>query len=300
MLGLINEFEEYAAELDMKLVGAETTQVLSEEELINLLPDFDGWIIGDDPATRRVLEAGKYGQLRAAVKWGIGIDNVDFEACHELDIPITNTPKQFGEEVADLAIAYLLALARHTYQIHDGVKHGGWPKPRGTSLRGKVVGIVGLGDIGYSIAYRLERFGVQLIGYDPFIDSNLGIETMERVDWPQDIENIDFLIFACALTDSNKQMLDSRVLNKTKRGIRIINVSRGPLIDETALIDAILGNKVIGAALDVFEVEPLPLSSALRDFDNVIFGSHNGSNTEEAVRRASNEALKLLGEFLND
>ena len=126
-----------ASELGLELVPAVVTQTLSETELIELLPQFDGWIIGDDPATQQVFEAGLRGSLKAAVKWGIGVDNVDFRACEALGIPITNTPGMFGGEVADVAVGYVIALARHTVEIDRSVREGSWPKPRGLSLAGR-------------------------------------------------------------------------------------------------------------------------------------------------------------------
>jgi D-3-phosphoglycerate dehydrogenase len=102
-------------------------QTLSVEELKELVPQHDGWIIGDDPATREVFMAGKAGKLKAAVKWGIGVDNVDFDACKDLGIPIVNTPNMFGGEVADIAVGYVIALARETFQIDDGIRQGSGP-----------------------------------------------------------------------------------------------------------------------------------------------------------------------------
>ena len=133
MLGMLGDFVASAQELGLELVPAEVTQTLSESELIELLPNFDGWIIGDDPATQKVFEAGQRGLLKAAVKWGIGVDNVDFKACEALGIPIINTPGMFGGEVADVAVGYVIALARHTFEIDRGVRESNWPKPRGLS-----------------------------------------------------------------------------------------------------------------------------------------------------------------------
>ena len=157
MLGMFEAFEPLARKLGLELVPAEVTQVLSEVELIELLPDFDGWIIGDDPATQRVFEAGHRGSLKAAVKWGIGVDNVDFKACKILGIPITNTPGMFGAEVADVAVGYVIALARHTVEIDRGVRDGAWPKPRGISLANRTVAVVGYGDIGRNTAGGCSR-----------------------------------------------------------------------------------------------------------------------------------------------
>lgn len=155
MLGMINEFIPYAAQQGFELVPAKVTQTLTQDELVGLLPQFDGWIIGDDPATRRVFEAGQAGRLKAAVKWGIGVDNVDFAACKDLGIPIINTPQMFGGEVADVALGYVIGLARQLFSIDRGVREGGWPKPPGISLAGKTVGLIGLGDIGRALAKRL-------------------------------------------------------------------------------------------------------------------------------------------------
>ena len=137
MLGMLEEFLAHGEDRGLRLVAAETTQVLSTDELSSLLPAYDGWIIGDDPATRDVFTAGREGRLRAAVKWGIGVDNVDFAACEDLGIPITNTPNMFGGEVADIATGYLVGLARETFMIDREIRSGGWPKPPGMSISGK-------------------------------------------------------------------------------------------------------------------------------------------------------------------
>ena len=155
MLGMIDSFSPTFDKHGVAVTAPNVVQTLSIEELIQLLPQHDGWIIGDDPATREVFAAGKAGQLKAAVKWGIGVDNVDFAACKDLGIPITNTPNMFGAEVADIAMGYVIALARETFQIDDGIRQGHWPKPRGISLAGKTVALVGFGDIGKSTARRL-------------------------------------------------------------------------------------------------------------------------------------------------
>ncbi len=299
MLGLFDEFVEPARQLGLDIIPAKTTQVLSEEELIALLPEYDGWIIGDDPATKSVFAAAKDGRLTAAVKWGIGVDNVDFAACKELDIPITNTPNMFGGEVADVAIGFMLGLARQTFYIDREIRNNvGWPKPAGMSVSGKKVGIVGFGDIGFNTAKRLMGFDVEVIAFDPVIEGNRGLDYVSRKSWPEGLEELDFLIFTCALTKDNKHMLNRQTIQMLKPGCRIINVARGPLIDEVALIEALQNGHIAAAALDVFEVEPLPKKSPLREMPQCIFGSHNGSNTVEGVKRASFSALEKLAGFL--
>lgn len=298
MLGQFHKFIEPAKKFGLELVPAQTTQVLSEEELIELLPGFDGWIIGDDPASKQVFEAGVAGKLKAAVKWGIGVDNVNFEACKELGIPITNTPNMFGGEVADVGIALMLGLARQTYFIDRGVREGGWPKPAGMSISGKHIGVVGFGDIGRNLIKRLSGFDVTVTAYDPGIEGNQGFDFVKRATFPVGLNECDFLIFTCALNQHNYHMLNEKALSQMKAGSRVVNVARGPLIDEAALIDALTTGHIAAAALDVFEEEPLPMASPLRAMPQCIFGSHNGSNTVEGVERATMKALEELAGFL--
>jgi D-3-phosphoglycerate dehydrogenase len=298
MLGQLDRFEGYAVERGLNLHRAATTHILSESELQALLPGYDGWIIGDDPATRAVLETARAGRLRAAVKWGIGVDNVDFDACKALSIPVINTPQMFGTEVADVATAYVIALARQLFVIDRGVRAGGWPKPAGISLMGRRAGVVGLGDIGRNTCARLIAHGLAVTAYDPGVEGDAGIPGLGRAAWPEGIEDLDFLVFTCALNRHNFHMLDAAVLDRARDGLRIVNVARGPLFDEPALIAALASGKVHSAALDVFEIEPLSADSPLRGFERCIFGTHNSSNSVDAVIRASHQAIDRMAGFL--
>lgn len=298
MLGMFPEFVEPAREAGFELVPAKVTQTLSEDELVALLPQYDGWIIGDDPATRRVFEAGKAGRLKAAVKWGIGVDNVDFAACKDLGIPIINTPQMFGAEVADVALAYVVGLARQLFAIDRGVREGGWPKPAGLSLAGKRVALLGFGDIGRALARRLLACDMEVVVYDPGVVGDGGLPSVQRATWPERVGEADFIVFTCSLNERNRHMLNADVLTRCKRGVFVVNVARGPLIDEPALVQALQAGHVQAAALEVFETEPLPADSPLRAMPQCAFGSHNGSNTQDAVRRASHEAMNRLFGFL--
>lgn len=297
MLGMKEQFVPIIESEGHEVFCPDVTQTLSEEELIEILPEYDGWIIGDDPATDRVIRAGAAGNLKAAVKWGIGIDNVNFDTFNELGLPITNTPNMFGAEVADVGIGYLIALARETFFIDRKIRQGEWPKNSGISISSKVLGLIGYGDIGRSVAHRATALGMDIIVYDPGveeIDSQHGIKS----DWPKNIEKCDFLLFTCALNKHNHHMLNDHVFNMCKPGVRIINVARGPLINEADLITNLKSEKVHSAALDVFEVEPLPMSSELREHELCIFGSHNSSNTKDAVMKTNKIAISKLFEFL--
>lgn len=299
MLHMMDELTHYFEKKGVDVYCPDVVQTLSENELCDLVPAYDGWIIGDDPATRRVFEAGAEGRLKAAVKWGIGVDNVDFKACEELGIPIANTPMMFGREVADVAMCYMTMLARDIGVINDGVRAGNWPKPRGMSLAEKVVGLVGFGDIGKNVAKRLLAADTKVVAYDPYYEKVAGLEAVTAADWPNKIEQCDFLVFTCALTKRNRHMLGSKEFERVKKGVCIVNVARGPLIDESALCEAMKSQRVRAVALDVFEVEPLSVESPLRDYPTNVFGSHNSSNTSDAVRRASKKSIEKLFEYLD-
>ncbi len=279
---------------DVDVHCPDVVQTLSEDELIQLVPKFDGWIIGDDPATAAVFEAGKAGTLKAAVKWGIGVDNIDLKAAKSLGIPISNTPMMFGGEVADIAMSYVIALARETFAIHAGVTVGEWPKPRGISLAGRTMGLVGFGDIGRNVARRAQAADMRVIAYDPHYEPVDGLGRVESCVWPERLGECDFLVFTCALNSGNFHMLNNDVLEQAKPNIRIVNVARGGLIDEGALIGGLESGKIHSVALDVFEVEPLAEDSPLRAYPRNVFGSHNGSNTSDAVTRASERAVSIL------
>lgn len=298
MLRSIAHFENKLKSLGYDYYIPDVAQIIPEQELIELAPNFDGWIIGDDPATRKVFEAGKKGFLKAAVKWGVGTDNVDFDACADLDIPITNTPGMFGEEVADLAMCYVTSLARQTQLIHQGILNNDWPKPIGISLRGKKCGVVGFGDIGKNAAKRLIASSMQVIAYDPYFESVDSLPSVRHEIWPNSLNELDFLVFTCSLNYKTYHLFNRNALDICKRGLRIVNIARGPLIDENILIEGLTSRKIHSAALDVFEVEPLPVNSELRNFKQCIFGSHNGSNTIDAVIRTSNLAIDYLHKFL--
>lgn len=292
-------FEEQFVARGWEAICPEVLQVLSVPELCELVPTCDGWIIGDDPATREVFEAGKNGRLRAAVKWGVGVDNVDFDACHEFGIDIENTPGMFGAEVADLALGYLIGLARHSYRIDREVRAGKWPKHPGVSLQGKTAGVVGLGDIGAQFTRRARALGLNVIGWDPAIDIS-DHEGARVMRWPAGLEECDFLVFTCSLSKTNYHMLNRETLELCRRGLRVINVARGPLINETDLVNALRSGHVLSAGLDVFETEPLSMDSPLREFEQVIFGTHNGSNTLEAVESTNARAIELLQGFFEN
>jgi len=293
----MKKFESIISDAGIKPIWLQSDQAASEDEIISVISDVDAWILGDDLCTAKILECGSNGNLKAVVKWGIGTDNIDFEAIEKFGLKFSNTPNMFGNEVADLAICYLVALARKIIPIHLGVKSGAWTKLTGKSLEGKKLGIVGFGDIGRQIASRATIMGLDVIVYEVAEFDYPDNEKYEVRIWPENIEDLDFLILSCSLNATNLRMINSNTLSKMKRDLNLINISRGGLIDTKALTFSLQEGRIEGAALDVFEKEPIESNDPILKLENVIFGSHNASNTVEAVTRTSLQTIAIVKKF---
>ena len=296
----VNNMKEFESQIRLEkieVIWLQNEQFASESEILRFISDVDAWILGDDLCTAKILEQGSRGRLKALVKWGIGTDNIDFEAVDRYRIKFSNTPNMFGNEVADLAICYLIALARKIIPIHLSVKSGLWTKITGQSLYGKKLGIVGFGDIGRQIGIRAAAMGMDISVYE-VENFNFSIRNDYSIKiWPENIDELDFLILSCSLTPSNFRMINSESLSQMKSELNLINVSRGGLVDTNALVQSLRQGSIQGAALDVFEVEPIEADHPLLKLENVILGSHNASNTIEAVRRTSLQTLEIVKKF---
>ena len=266
----------------------------SEDELVAIIDRYDGAIAGDDPYTARVFEHAT--RLRIVSKWGVGVDNIDLEAAEARGIRVSNTPGAFGDEVADVIVGYLVLLARQLHRTDARAKAGEWPKICGFSLAGKTLGVIGLGAIGRGVVRRALAMDMRVLGQDvePAAEQRSALLGTEIVTIPGLLRQADVVSLSCPLTPASRHLLDADALGTMKPGSYLINASRGGLVDEPALIEALASGHLAGAALDVFEVEPLPAGSPLRDFENVILGAHNASNTEEASQRVNELALENL------
>lgn len=291
----ISQFRGWLADHDIMAELPTIVQHLTEDELAPLIGRFDAIIAGDDQVSRKVIEAGT--RLKVICKWGIGIDAIDLAAAAERGLPVYNTPGMFGEEVADMALGYVILLARPMHKIDRGVRAGGWTKLRGTTLSGKRIGVIGLGSIGQAVVRRAVGFGLVPYGSDPHaipdadFDARTGLTRLPLADM---LPLVDYLVVACNLTPDSHHLLDEAAFARLKQGAHVINVSRGSIIDEKALVAALRSGHVASAGLDVFEEEPLTTDNPLLDFDNVILGAHNGSNTHEGVDRVNVASLRNL------
>lgn len=290
----IDHYQDFFAKHDVEIELPNVTQQLKESEMLEIIDRFDGAIVGDDEITAKVLEKGR--KLKTVVKWGVGLDAVDLKAAQRLGIHISNTPNAFGNEVADVVMGYIILLARQLHKIDQYVRKGKWTQIRGISLTSKTLGVIGLGNIGKAVVKRAKVCGMSVIGHDVFpVSNSFSRESgLCFVDFDELLRVSDFIALCCNLTSSNYHMLSHREFDIMKRGVYIINVSRGALIEEAALVKALENDKVAGAALDVFEQEPLPADSPLRLFDKCIFGAHNSSNTQEAIMRVNELAIQNL------
>lgn len=269
-------------------------QQLSEDEMLELVPGVAGIIAGDDVISRAVLERAD--ALRVVSKWGVGIDNIDLAAATEAGVRVTNTPGAFGDEVADVVIGYLVLIARGLHLVDRGVRAGEWPKPEGVSLAGRTIGIIGLGDIGREVARRCLAMRMRALGVDPSQSAAIAAaaEGVEVVAMRALLNRADVVSLHCPLNTATHHLLDAHAFASMPRGAWLINTARGGVVDEPALVNALAEGQIGAAALDVFADEPLPEWSQLRSFENVILGSHNSSNTAEAVHRTSVQAIDNL------
>ena len=265
-------------------------QQLEEGDLLPVIDRYDGILAGDDHLTRRVLESAS--RLKVISKWGIGVDGIDREAAEQLGIKILNTPGVFGEELADYAMGYIHMLARRQHEVNARVKAGEWHQVRGVSLAGKTLGIVGLGSSGKALAKRGVAASMRVIGYD-IVDVQ-AFSGCQVVSFEDLLAQSDIISMNIPATPETAHIINATSISKMKPGVWLINISRGVLIDETALLEALKNGSVGAAALDVFETEPVNPDNRLLAFDNVVVGSHNGSNTEEAVKRTTRLAVDNL------
>ena len=269
-------------------------QFLEGQDLINALEGCVGVIAGDDQFSEEVLRSCP--GLKVISKWGIGIDGIDLRIAEDLGIKVTNTPGMFDDEVADVSLSYVVSLARQLAEVDRAIRAGVWMKPAGTSLAGSTLGIVGLGAIGRALAKRALCCGMRVIGSDPGEKSQeaserIGVEVVEFVEL---LQQSDFISINAPLNDSTLHLFDDSAFGKMRRGVKIVNTGRGAVVSSAALVDALRSGQVAGAALDVMEEEPIPVGHPLLEFDSVIFGSHNASNTLEASQRTHSKAIENL------
>ncbi len=273
-------------------------QHLEGDALVEALKGCVGVVAGDDRFDAGVLE--RLPDLRTIAKWGIGVDGIDLEAAALLGVEVTNTPGEFADEVADVTIGYVIMLARGLHLIDRGVRSGLWPKPAGRSLSALRLGIVGLGNIGRAVAKRGIFLGMKVVGSDPSPESAsaatlLGVELLAFDDL---LVGCDVIAVTAPHDSSTYHLFDTSAFEKMRPGTLFVNTGRGPVVDTRALVDALDDGVVAAAAVDVLEEEPPGLDHPLFRFEQVVFGSHNASNTLEASDRVHRRVIRNLSKSL--
>jgi D-3-phosphoglycerate dehydrogenase len=266
-------------------------QQLDEEELLAVIAEYDGILAGDDELTRRVIEAAP--RLKVISKWGVGVDAIDLDAAAEHGVLVENTPGMFGDELADYALGFLLLLARRQHVVDREVRSGNWTALRGHSLAGLTIGIVGLGSSGSALATRAAALRLEVVGTDP-LGSADEPGVVRRVGFHQLLAMSDIISLHLPAQPDGGPVIGDAAIGMAKTGFWLINTSRGSLVDETALLAGLRSGQVGAAALDVFEREPIEPDHPLLQHPAVIVGSHNGSNTHEAVERTTKAAVENL------
>jgi D-3-phosphoglycerate dehydrogenase / 2-oxoglutarate reductase len=290
---LLPVLEEFRTRLEAEGVEIVSTQVrerLSESELLSLVGTLDGVICGDDQFTERVLQRGAP-RLKVISKWGTGIDSIDARAAAKLGIRLCNTPNAFTDAVADTTLGYVLCLARRLPWMDQEIRRGLWAKPDAISLRECTLGVVGVGNIGKAVVRRARAFGMTVLGTDPVpVPASFVEETgLQLVSLRALLEEADFISLHCDLNPTSFHLIGRAQLAVMRSSAYIINTSRGAVIDEPALVAALNERRIAGAALDVFEVEPLPADSPLRSAAGCLLAPHN-ANSDLAARRRVHEA----------
>jgi len=282
-----------AAGIDV--IVAPVEERLSEAELLEYAGRIDGTVCGDDPWSAKALEAASP-RLKVIAKWGTGIDAIDQAAAARLGVRVANTPEAFTDAVADSVLAYILAFARRTPWIDRAMKAGRWEKIPGRALHECTLGVVGVGAIGKEVLRRALAFRMRLLGNDilempPAFVREVGVEMIALKDL---LGQADFVSLSCDLNPTSRHLISRQTLGWIRPGAVLINTARGPIVEEAALIEALREGRLAGAALDVFEEEPLPPESPLRKMDNVLLAPHNANSSPAAWERVHRNTLRNL------
>ena len=298
MLPVLDEYREILKEHGIEVAVSPVNERLSEEELLPLVADVDGVICGDDRFTERVLRSAP--KLKVISKWGTGIDSIDLEAAEQLGIRVCNTPGAFTDPVADTVMGYILTFARQLPWMDSDMRSGHWEKRPTVSLRECVLGVVGVGDVGKAVIQRASAFGMGLLGTDVVEVPATFVSTtgLEMVPLDALLARADFVSLNCTLNPTSNHLVGRRQLELMKETAYLINTCRGPVVDEPALAQALQDGWIAGAALDVFEDEPLPSDSPLRRLENCLLAPHNANSSPVAWRRVHENTIRNLVEVL--
>ncbi|MFH1290647.1 MAG: phosphoglycerate dehydrogenase [Nanoarchaeota archaeon] len=294
----VKRFKKFFEENDIDASMSGISGKLGEEELMKIISEYDGVVSGDDAFTKRVLDKAK--KLKVIAKWGTGIDSIDKEYAEKLGIRVLNTPDAFTEPVSDSVLAFILCFARNVLRSNDDIKNGKWDKIMGHSLDEATLGIIGLGDCGLAVARKASAFNMKILGNDirEIPEEVLKKYGVEFADKERIYRECDYISLNTDLNESSHHLINLETFKKMKKSAVVVNTSRGAVIDNAALVEALENGIIAGAALDVFEKEPLPIDSKLKKFENCIVSPHNANSSRKYWDRVHDSTLQNLLEGL--
>ena len=283
MLPFLDRFRTFFEKYDLELIVPEVNERLDQAQILEYAGDFDGTICGDDQYNAEVLHACTP-RLKVISKWGTGIDSIDKQTALDLGVKIFRTLNAFTLPVADTVMGYILAFARRQPWMDQNVKSGQWEKLPGHSLSECSLGVIGVGNIGKAVLLRAKAFGMHLLGndiieIDPEFIKTAGVKMTSLEDL---LSRSDYISMNCDLNPTSWHLINQDTLSSMKSSTVVINTARGQVIDEAALVKALEAQIIAGAALDVFEVEPIPAESPLLQMDNVMLAPHNANSSPAA------------------
>jgi D-3-phosphoglycerate dehydrogenase len=299
MIPVVDRFRPVFDQYNIDLVIPDVHERMEESDLLHYAGQFDGTICGDDRYTAHVIEACAP-RLKVISKWGTGVDSIDAGACSRYQIRLCRTLNAFTLPVADSVMGYILAFARRQPWMDREMKNGKWEKIPGRALSECTLGVIGVGNIGKAVTRRARAFGMNVYGTDIIeIDRAFVTEiSLEMMDLPSLLSKSDFVTVNCDLNPTSYHLINSDTLALMKPNAVLINTARGPIVEEKALVDALQTKRLGGAALDVFEHEPLPLDSPLLQMDNVLLAPHNSNSSPAAWERVHWNTIRNLVEGL--
>ncbi|WP_320128643.1 phosphoglycerate dehydrogenase [uncultured Sphaerochaeta sp.] len=289
-----SHYKELCSE-SIKLLEAEGHEVIlnssdmpyySFEELKKVVPDIDAAIIGMDKWNEAVFDLAK--NLKVLARFGVGVDNIDLEKAKEHGIKVVNAVGKNANAVAELAIGQIFSLLRNLPRLNQGLVEGQWLRFVGHEIKGKTIGLLGFGDIARRVAKKLSGFDTRILAYDKFPNEKLATELdVELVSQKYLLENSDLVSIHVPSNKETYHMLDRTIFDSMKVGSYLINTARGAIIDIEALCDAVESGHLAGAAIDVYETEPLPMDARVLRTDNIICTPHTGAETFETYQDIS-------------
>lgn len=264
---------------------------VNEDQLLKVIEKYDGLICSDDEITKKVLD--KAVNLKVISKWGTGIDSINKNYAKQKKIKVCNTPNAFSRSVGQLTWAMILSLSRKMVETHEMIQQGDWPKLTGISLEKKNLGIIGLGNVGQTVIKMGVGFDMNILGSDTkSIKKNILQKLkIKKVSKKELIKKSDVIVLCVDLNKNSYDLISDQEFNNMKKDVILINISRGPVINEKSLIKALKKKKIGGLGIDVFTKEPLNKNNYLVKAKNCILSSHNAFNTSEQVEKVHKNTI---------